>query len=50
MEIPGVGGWKAFPGIEFPRGWGSNAKVPSVGGGRRYGYFLELHNTVKIQK
>ena len=23
--------------------------MPSVGGGGRYGYFLELHNTVKFQ-
>ena len=35
--------------MEFPRGCGSIAKVPSVGGGGRYGYFLELHNTVKFQ-
>ena len=31
--------------MEIPWGWGSRAKVPSLGGGGgEYGYFLELHN------
>ena len=43
-EIPGSSRvWQAPHGMEIPRGWGSQAKVPSFGG-RGYGYFLELHN------
>ena len=44
MEIPGCGGSNMKPsGMENPVGWGFKLEK-TLCGGRRYGYFLELHN------
>ena len=54
LDIPGGGGgpskFKAMyeAKLEFPEGWGVIGQIsfhggPSMGGGGRYGYFLEPH-------